>query len=278
MTDLILPDLEFIRTIPLKHAGDCSLLGVTPDQRIFAEEIHGSDGWLARHSLTWEGEWIASVDESNDALSTCQPATSTTGAAAHSALDLPEGTVTSASGWQTMWLNFAGPRHRGLRVLERIDAMVRPFSVQDRLRLSDHPALKLPPHLVLGLAESYVLRETPTAVLGVYFVCRRLRIAHLLPALAADDAGDPYDYDTRVLYVAHFAARNASLEDSIVDQMGPFPGITPSRPMDAVIVGDHLFVADGGEGERLSAVHIWRLSYRVEILTPEQQRLKRIFG
>ncbi|MCK6580145.1 MAG: hypothetical protein L6Q98_18800 [Anaerolineae bacterium] len=270
MTDFSLPTLDYLRSVTLRHPGDCSLLGVTPDLSIYAEEIYGSDGWIAQHCLSPSGEFLESIDESEDNAGR-QGASVTP-------LALPDVAVRSSSGWQTMWLNFAGPRHRGMRVLERIDDLVRPFSIQDRIHLSQHPALVMPPPMVLGLAESYVLAEMRTAIPGVYFVCRRLRIAHLVVPPGVDEMGEPFDYDTRVIYAAHFAARSAALDDSLIAQMQPLPGVSLMRPMDCVITGDHLLVADGGEGERVSAIHLWQLSYPVPILTAEEQRLKRIYG
>lgn len=266
MTDLILPQLEYIQTHPLKHSGDCCLLAVTHDHHIFAEEIYGAEGWIAQHHINPAGDFVESVDESAGATKVNQP------------LPLPEGAIQPTTGWHTMWLNFAGPRHRGIRSLERVDELVRPFTMQDKIHLSQHPTLKMPPPMILGLAESYVLAEAKTMVPGVYFVCRRLRIAYLPEKPGVDEAGEPFDYDSRVIYVAHFAARSAAIDESLVDQMQPLPGVTPSRPMDCAIFGDHLYVADGGEVHRVSAVHVWKITTTMEILSEEEKLLRRIYG
>lgn len=266
MTDLILPQLEYIQTHSLKHSGDCCLLAVTSDQHIYAEEIYGAEGWLAQHHLSPDGSFVATIDEDDGRTKVEQP------------LPLPEDAAQPATGWHTMWLNFAGPRHRGIRSLERVDELVRPFTLQDKIHLSQHPALKMPPPMILGLAESYVLAEAKTVVPGVYFVCRRLRIAFVTGKTETDETGEPFDYDSRVIYVAHFAARSAALDESLVDQMQPLPGITPSRPMDCAIFGNQLYVADGGEADRVSAVHVWKITSSMEILTEAEKMIRRIYG
>ncbi len=65
------------------------------------------------------------------------------------------------TGWHTMALNFAGPRHRGMRAPERTLDLVRPLSIQEKMALIDRFRLDVPPPLLLGIAESYVLAETP---------------------------------------------------------------------------------------------------------------------
>jgi hypothetical protein len=266
MADLILPDLTYLHTFTLSHHGDCSLLGVTPAGDLFVEELYGEGGWLAQHHLSAHGMLLASIDEAEGAHTLTAP------------LPLPADAVRSRSGWATMWLNFAGARHRGMRALERVDDLVRPFSVQDKFRLGAHPMLNLPAPHILGLAESYVLAEANTPITGLYFVCRRARIAHVLPAPAVDDDGNPYDYDTRALYIAHFAARSAAQDESLIDQIRPMPGVTPIRPMDCAIVADRLYIADGGDPNRLSAVHVWSLDWGIDLLTPEEQLRRRIYG
>lgn len=267
MTDVVVPQLAYIRSFLLKHSGECCLLAISPDLHIFAEEIYGEDGWLAQHHLDSDGNFVESIDEDSGSHQVTAP------------LDLPDDSVRPASGWQTMWLNFAGPRHRGMRTLERVDELVRPFTVQDKMRLSQHPALNdVPQMMLLGLAESYVLAEARTAVPGLYFVCRRLRLAYRLAEARIDEDGEPYDYDSRVLYIAHFAAHHPALDDSLVDQMLPLPGLTPARPMDCAIFDDHLLVADGSNGDQPNAIHLWKITSQAEILSTEEKLRRKIYG
>jgi len=158
-----------------------------------------------------------------------------------------------------MSLNFSGPRHRGLRGLERLLDLVRPLSIQDKMALASRYSLSIPPPLIFGLAESYVLSEAALVHPDIYVVCRRLRIAFGLAQEQLDADQEPYDYDTLVLYTAHLFDRTQQHEPSIVDPQAALPVAALKRPMDCLICDNYLFVADGGSEERLSAVHIWQI-------------------
>ena len=151
--------------LPLRHNGDCTLLGVTPDYTVYVEEIYGDDAKIAQHALALDGSLLASIDEGDAADGELRP------------LDLPPELIKSHSGWHTMALNFAGPRHRGLRAPERTLDLVRPLSVSEKMALVNQLQLDVLPPLLLGIAESYVLAETLISAPNLYFVCRRVRIA-----------------------------------------------------------------------------------------------------
>lgn len=97
------PSVTYLTTLPLKYHGDCSLIGVTPNGTIYAEEVYGDEGWIAQHELRQDGTLVRSADENNGSQSDVQP------------LTLPAELTKPKTGWHTMGLNFAGPRHRGLR-------------------------------------------------------------------------------------------------------------------------------------------------------------------
>jgi hypothetical protein len=84
-----------------------------------------------------------------------------------------------------------------------------------------------------------------------------VRLAYALPAPRRDASQQLYDYDTKVLYLAHWFDRHSDLEVSLTDQINSLPGVTLHRPMDCIIHGNYLFIADGGEGDRKSQIHIW---------------------
>ncbi len=256
--------VSYVTSLPLKHTGDCCLLGVTPDLTIFAEEIYDEEGWVAQHALRLDGEFRQSVDEVFGINETIQP------------LALPADLVKSQTGWQTMALNFAGPRHRGLREPERVFDLVRPLTIQEKMTLVQQLQLELPPPLVLGLGESYVLAEAMLIRPNLYFVCRRLRIAFALPEEQLDADQQPYDYDTYVLYLAHFYDRTEEL--SFTSLLADLTDVPLHRPMDCLRVGDHLFIADGGDQDRLSAIHVWRIDLPTDTLSYEEKLRKKIYG
>ena len=51
-----------------------------------------------------------------------------------------------------------------------------------------------------------------------------------------------------------------------------------NRPMDCLIAGDRLYVADGGENERLSAVHIFQIHDIPTRPSPDDLQLKKLYG
>ncbi len=256
------PSVSYVATLPLKHAGDCSLLGVSLDFTIYAEEVYGENAWLAQHALRLDGTVLRSVDE-QDGVQEIEP------------LDLPPGLVKPRSGWHTMALNFAGPRWRGLRAPERALDLVRPLSIDEKLALIAKFKLAVPPPLLMGIAESYVLSETRIVHPNLFFVCRRARLAVALPEERLDDDHQPYDYDTEVIYVAHFY--DCDQEPSLDDLLTDLTEVPLYRPMDCLLVNHHLFIADGGAGDRPSAIQVWRLELP-EVVTEEEKMNKKLFG
>jgi hypothetical protein len=243
---MTLPNLTYATCVPLQHKGDCSLIGVTPDLTLYTEEIYG-DGFVAQQATRLDGAIIERVDEGEHSGETLMP------------LALPDGLRRPQTAWHTMSLNFSGPRHRGLSGLERLLDLVRPLSIQDKMALASRFSLSIPPPLIFGLAESYVLSEAALVHPDVYVVCRRLRIAYGLAQEQLDADQEPYDYDTMVLYAAHIFDRAQQYEPSIADMQDALPEAALKRPMDCLICNGHLFVADGGSEERLSAVHVWQI-------------------
>ena len=256
------PPFEYLSTFPLLHHGDCSLLGVSTNLTLYVEEIYGDDGWLAQHALSFDGTVLASVDESSGAAQDLTP------------LQLPDDLIEPHRGWHTMSLNFTGPRHRGLRGPERLDDLVRPITVQDRFALVKQLKLEIPPPMLLGLAESYVIAEASIEYPHLFLVCRRLRLAYALPEEQVDDDGEPYNYDTIVRYAAHIVDTSAEQELPLSELLRDLPGAAFCRPMDCLLYNERLFIADGGNSERSSAVHIWRLR-RMEHETRDDDTLRR---
>jgi hypothetical protein len=241
--------ITHLTTLPLRHNGDCSLLGVTEDQAIFVEEVYGEDGWVAQHELSADGTIIRSVDEDDGKA--------------------------NKTGWQTMMLNFAGPRHRGLRAPERVLDVVRPLALSEKIALIDKLKLKMQPPALLGIAESYVLSESQIIRPSLYFVCRRIRIAYALPDVRLDPNNQPYDYDTLLLYTAHFF--DCAQEPSLLDLLTDLTTVPLKRPMDCLMAGDRLYIADGGGDDSLNSIHVWQLDLP-EVMSEEEKLQKKLYG
>lgn len=223
------------------------MLGVDRDLTIYVEEIYGDDGWLAQQAVRFDGTCVASIDENYGAVLQIAP------------LPLPDDLVTARRGWHAMSLNYSGPRHRGLRGPERLNDLVRPFSIPEKLLLAERLALDIAPSMLLGLAESFVLAEAQFEFSDLFVVCRRVRIAYALAEERLDANKMPYDYDTIVRYSAHFFDPTDDGDISLADALSPFNGVELYRPMDCLIHAGHLIIADGGGTERRSAIHIWRI-------------------
>lgn len=262
---MAIPSLEHFKTLSLGHNGDCSLIGVAPDLTTYVEEVYGEEGWLAQTAVALDGEILASVDEDFGQHTELTP------------LSLPDKLVEPQRGWHTMSLNFTGPRHFGLRGPERLDDLVRPFSLPEKIALVKVLDLNIEPVMLLGLAESYVLAESPINPPHQFVVCRRVRVAYSLPEEQEDSTGIPFDYTTLLLYVAHLFDRTAEQEPPLSDVMQGLAGVRLHRPMDCLITQDHLFLADGGSEERNSAVHVLRI-HDEQRLTHEEKLNRKLYG
>ncbi len=241
--------LTYLTALPLRYSGDCTLLGVSTDHQIYAEEIYGEHGWIAQHQIDMERGIIASVDEENGTRKIGEP------------LALPPDIIQPRSGWHTMKLNYAGPRQRGLREPERLLEMLRPISAADKIKVVRLLGLSLPPPLLLGIAESYVLSEACVLPPDVFFVCRRVRLATALDMVQYDEGGMPFDYDTLAIHTAHFYDRATEGEPALIDALTALPGARLRSPMDCIVHHDYLFVSDSarGDSQMPSQIHIWRI-------------------
>lgn len=256
------PNFHPLFTVALPHQGDCSLLGATPQGEFYVEEIYGVDGWLAQHRFSAEGKLLRSIDEQNGANHEITP------------LALPADLVAPKTGWHTMRLNYAGARHRGLRVSDRLADLAQPLSISDKMALAER--LGLPPLSIVGVAESYVLAETELVHPHLFLSCRRIRFAYTLTEERRDDDGEPYDYDTLVLYAAHLIDLANEEERPISAMLDDLPGL--ARPMDCLLIADRLYIADGGAADRPSRIHVWRVEWINAPLTPDQKLQKKIYG
>lgn len=256
--------LDYDQTLPLHHHGDCTLLGVSDDGQVYVEEIYG-DGWLAQHVFSAEGDRLMTADEASGENPDPQP------------LPLPADLVRPQPGWHANALNFAGPRHRGLREPERLAEMIRPISIQERLALDARYALPVAPPLLLGLAESFVLAEAPLSPPNLFVVCRRIRLAYALPAPMTDADHEQYDYDTFVLYLAHVYDRMREPAGITPDTELTLPGTSLGRPMDCLLHADRLYVADGGDETRPACVHVWQVT-REPVEAPDETRWRKLYG
>ncbi|MBC8098226.1 MAG: hypothetical protein H7Y11_02180, partial [Armatimonadetes bacterium] len=176
--------------LPLLHRGDCHLLAVSgrgTDLVIYVEEMYGADGggW-AQHALTLDGRILHSAVDSDTADG--QPLTLP--------LDSPRLPLPRFKA-----LHMAGARYRGLRATDRVSELGGELSIADKMAFAGRLGLTSPMQ-ILGIAESTLLAAEPLAP-HAYLVCRRVRVLVALPAVLIAADGQPYDYETQVLHLAH---------------------------------------------------------------------------
>jgi hypothetical protein len=210
-------DLTHTAVLPLHAHADSNLVGVSADYTIYVDIL---DDDVIHRAFGLDGTPAATI---------------------HPRADL----VQPHMGHSNHWLNFRGPRHRGLREAERLSDMLRPFPVPTRMALSEHLGI-----MPLGLAESTILSEAALPTTNLTVVCRRLRIAYALPTVQLDSDNEPYDYDTVTLHVAQVVTPGQD------DLLSSLPGL--DTPMDCVVRDPYLFVLDTALP---GAVHIWMLNH-----------------
>jgi hypothetical protein len=236
--------IAYQNTIPLRHDGDCKILGITPQMALYVEEIYGDDDWLAQYSLTLDNHITRLADEDHGENTR------------FSRLTLPADLIRPAPITTSAALNFTGPRQRGLREPERIHEIVRPLTIATRMQVIQQLGLDLLPPMLLGIAESMVIAE---ALIPPMLVCRRLRLDYALTTPQRDSSGQPYVYDTLVLHVAHvYETDEIELPPETV--FAGLPGVTLLRPMDCLVYNDTLIVADGGTSQHNSQIHVWQIT------------------
>lgn len=253
-------EFEHLRTVSLAHNGECGLLGVDADMNFYVEEIYGDEGWMAQAAYDLDGQELAAVDEragDNQGVERLQK---------------PRGLIRPGTGMSTTRLNFGGARHQGLVEEDRVEDMVRPLSIEDKMLLVEEGFIpSVAPPAVLGLAQSYVVSEAQvkeTERSGrkqspLFLLSRRLRVAYRLAGPARDELGNPYDYtshEVAVMQQHRPGDEFAPLGETVLDQK--VLGVALNWPTDLVLRDDILFVADAAhEVDGLtSRVHIWRVS------------------
>jgi hypothetical protein len=238
--------LHYSHSLPLNHKEDCYIVGMNSDGMIYVDELYGAGDQIARYVFQLDGTLAASGDENDGHLP-----------------EVPSNLVEPARIPAGHPLKFSGARRRGMRDADRILDWVYPISMSEKIDLST--GLNIPPPRIIGLAESVVLAEARLNETGMSLVCRRLRIAHMLPEMKYDDQHLPYNYDTVSLYAAQYYA--ATEEIGLLTLTSRLPGIQLNRPMDCMVWQKWLLVADGGTQDIKAAVHIWEID---EIIQSER--------
>lgn len=238
-------NLRYHLSIDLLYEGKCSLLGISPDLKLYVEELYDDDHAIAQHILNLDGATVDTIDE-DYGRQTIAP------------FQLPEASIRVAGAKQTKHLEYGGARLRGLRMTERIDQLTRPLTIESKMQIVDQLELDMPPPMLIGVAESYVLAEAQITAPDEFVVCRRVRIAYALPEAKMDEDNQPYDYDTITLQIAHpyDIKHDAPLPPE--DAFAGLPEVSLHHPTDCIYAHGYVIVSDGGGEHYKNRIHIWQ--------------------
>ncbi|NWF68678.1 MAG: hypothetical protein HXY40_06310 [Chloroflexi bacterium] len=247
MNEFLRYRLAYHKTLTMRHHGACYLRGVSTDLQLYAEEIYGEDDLLARYVFHIDGTMLAYADETEIPYT-------------NSVTLLPPAAHRPTPPTHTRALNFDIGLRRGQREPERIQEIVPPLKIQEKMEIVKAAALAILPPLLFGLTESTVLAEAPLYPPQHYLVCRRLRLAYGLPQPKRDTRGLLYDYDSAVLHIVHAyqVGVTPSLTEALSASKTLLPGVALCTPLDCLSYQDYIFVADGGDTRCPAAVHVWK--------------------
>ena len=209
--------LEHLATHDLLYAGDCKLLGVTDDGQIYVEELYGDDDWLAQHHIFTNEGIVKTVDEAegNNLNITF--------------LKLPEELIKPTTTPCCPNLQFSGARLRGMLADERIEKVVHPLSIQDKIELVDFMEWEITPLQIIGMTESVILSHTKVSEKSL-IVCRRVRIAYRL-----EKPEVTHDYDSLEIHILHEYHPNDVMPE-VVDCLNDIDDVVLLRPMDCLLL------------------------------------------
>lgn len=239
--------LKHKTTFELDHAGDCQIVGLDDAGNIFVEEIYGDDDLLAQYQLSMSGARVKTVDEGD-----CAEGESVS-------LTLPHDIERPSRAREFQHLDFAGARRRGLAASERVDEITRRLTMMEKTDLVDYLELDIDPGRVIGMAESRIISACRIDS-AHWIVCRRIRAAYRLPKLRADSRGRAYDYDSIPICLLHPLADLAQELPDLETCLRWTLDADLYRPQDCMTWRGKLIVADGGDEDVPSALHIFDLN------------------
>lgn len=229
-------------SFPLRHNGQCHILAVTPQRTLIVEEYYDKE-FVAQHHLQTDGSFIDSSDE-NSGTSPFRP------------LPIPDGSDTTDVASSFPMLEYIpNAPHRGTRTEDRIDSLVYPLTVMEKMQMSQRFRLPCPAPMLIGLSESRVLSSVRLPDAKV-IVCRRLRFAYALATPRITPRGERIDYETQAFYLLQHIDPAADLTPLSLD--GICGQEVLHQPTQCILCDDLLYVADSG-GQRLNSIHIYRI-------------------
>lgn len=227
------------KRISLKHKGECFILGVSTDRKIYVEEFY-DETFAAQHEINFDGKILNSIDE-NFGRNMITP------------LKVPDDSITPHTPFEHP-LNHSGLRYRGLREEEKVMEWVQALPVMNKLPLLQALNITTPPMMIFGIAESRVLSQTFLDE-TTQIICRRIRLLRALPEIQKDADSMPYDYDTISFSILHTYDIETDEYPSLHEALQSQPEL--QSPQDCLYIGNRLIVSHNGDSEKLSAIYIY---------------------
>lgn len=238
--------LNITRFIPQKricltHSDKCYLTAVDELRNIYLEEYY-DETYIAQHIISSEGEIRKSIDENY-------------GKTEITAFDIPENAILPVNPLEHP-LNYRGMRFKGLRAEEKVAERVKPLPMIEKMSLLKALKLMIPPMMIFGIAESYVLSETVYSETET-ILCRRIQLLRALPEIQFDGEGLPYDYDTITFHVIQSYDTETEISTPLHEAIQHFSEL--SHPTDCIYTDSKLIIANAGNNKKPAEVHILQL-------------------
>ncbi len=241
--------VNHLYTISLQHTGICHILAITDQQTLIIEEYYAG-GFVAQHHINPPDHFITTTDE-NHGQSRLEP------------IPIPAGSALPAESSAFPSLEHrTGAPQRGIRAADRIDSLVYPLEMTDKMRFADHISLPVPPPMLIGLGESRVLSATCLPN-GHHLVCRRLRLAYTLTSEKTLPDGTRINYDTVTVHQLQFLPADLALTPLTLAGLYTDDNHL-HRPTQCVYQNHKLYIADSGD-KQLNRVHMYHVQTDPEL-------------
>lgn len=236
---------QHLQSIMLNHHENCYIAGLMPEQSmLYVGELYGDD-WTVEHRISLTDFSMVSWDEAKQASN-------------QRVFNQPRNLIEPVSAHETTSLQYVGARWRGMREAENLADLVQPISVMEKMAIIKKLGLSIPAMMLFGVAESRVLAEAHLQN-SLFFVCRRIRLAIALSEVKRDADQQPYDYDTLPIEIVHLYDVETDEAPPIIESLMTFGETPVHRPMDCLLHDGKLYIADGGDADRVSHIHIFNL-------------------
>ena len=229
-------------TIPLQYTGICHILAVTDQQTIIVEEYYANH-FVAQHHIEPPDRFIITTDEKHG--QSCLVPIPTPAGSAVPPTTNPIPKLEHRTG---------APQH-GIRADDRIDSLVYPLTMSDKIRLAEQVPVPAPPPMLIGLSESRVLSNL-TLPNDHRLICRHLRLAYALMTEKTLPSGQRINYNTVTIHRLQFLPDDESFTPLTLT--GLYTDEHLHRPTQCMRHGDRIYIADSG-GDQPNRVHIYHV-------------------